>query len=242
MRFPDGGLWCFWVPGLQRATVVPRSICAGRLGERGSKKVQFFAHFDLLEFSFQAQRPVSWDDPWRALRWRLRQTASGATAMGRYGHLSIEEREDIMCLRREGAGVGDTACAIGRDKPTASREPRRNACRAGTPPPVLPRLDRAAPLRGGAATGRGRSTTPRSGPSSRAGSWRTGGRPSRWPAGSGPRRAGAASRRRPSTGRSTAVGSTRPRCVGRGAGCAGACATAGSGTTGAASGSAGGSA
>lgn len=55
--------------------------------------------------------------------------------MGRYRHLSIEEREDIMCLRREGAGVGAIARAIGRDKSTVSRELRRNMCRAGTPRP-----------------------------------------------------------------------------------------------------------
>ena len=49
--------------------------------------------------------------------------------MGRYRHLSIEEREEIMCLRREGAGVGDIARAIRRDKSTVSRELRRNAYR-----------------------------------------------------------------------------------------------------------------
>lgn len=59
--------------------------------------------------------------------------------MGRYRHLSIEEREDTMCLRREGAGVGDIARAIGLDKSTVSRELRRNACRAshGSPRPRL---------------------------------------------------------------------------------------------------------
>ncbi|HIT52140.1 MAG TPA: helix-turn-helix domain-containing protein, partial [Candidatus Aveggerthella excrementigallinarum] len=47
--------------------------------------------------------------------------------MGRYTHLTIEEREDIMCLRREGAGVGRIAREIGRDKSTVSRELRRDA-------------------------------------------------------------------------------------------------------------------
>lgn len=55
--------------------------------------------------------------------------------MGRCTHLTIEEREDIMCLRREGAGVGRIAREIGRDKSTVSREPRRNACRAGSDRP-----------------------------------------------------------------------------------------------------------
>lgn len=55
--------------------------------------------------------------------------------MGRYRHLSIEEREEIMCLRREGAGVREIARRIGRDKSTVSRELRRNACCAGTPRP-----------------------------------------------------------------------------------------------------------
>ena len=42
--------------------------------------------------------------------------------MGRYSHLTIEAREEIMCMRREGRGVGDIARAIGRDKSTVSRE------------------------------------------------------------------------------------------------------------------------
>lgn len=46
--------------------------------------------------------------------------------MGHYRHLSIEEREEIMCLRREGAGVREIARRIGRDKSTVSRELRRN--------------------------------------------------------------------------------------------------------------------
>ena len=41
--------------------------------------------------------------------------------MGRYSHLAIEEREDVMCLRRQG-GVCEIARAIGRDKSTASGE------------------------------------------------------------------------------------------------------------------------
>lgn len=53
--------------------------------------------------------------------------------MGRYRHLSIEEREEIMCLRREGAGVGRIAREIGRDKSTVSRELSRNSCRRGAP-------------------------------------------------------------------------------------------------------------
>ena len=53
--------------------------------------------------------------------------------MGRYRHLSIEEREDIMCLRGRGEGVGQIAREIGRDKSTVSRELSRNSCRRGAP-------------------------------------------------------------------------------------------------------------
>lgn len=44
--------------------------------------------------------------------------------MGRCKHLTIGEREDIMCMRR----VGEIAREIGRDKSTVSRELRRNSC------------------------------------------------------------------------------------------------------------------
>lgn len=53
--------------------------------------------------------------------------------MGRYHHLSLEEREDIMCLAREGLGPSEIARRTGRHKSTVSRELRRNACRAGGP-------------------------------------------------------------------------------------------------------------
>lgn len=52
--------------------------------------------------------------------------------MGRYHHLSIEECEDIMCLRRGRVGVGEIARMIGRDKSTVSRELARRSCRAGS--------------------------------------------------------------------------------------------------------------
>lgn len=52
--------------------------------------------------------------------------------MGRYSHLTIEAREEIMCMRREGRGVGDIVRAIGRDKSTVSRELARNSCGCGT--------------------------------------------------------------------------------------------------------------
>ena len=48
--------------------------------------------------------------------------------MGRCKHLTIGEREDIMCMRREGRRVGEIAREIGRDKSTVSRELRRNSC------------------------------------------------------------------------------------------------------------------
>ena len=49
--------------------------------------------------------------------------------MGRYRHLTIEEREEIMCLRRQGAGVRAIARAIGRSPSTVSRELARNSCK-----------------------------------------------------------------------------------------------------------------
>lgn len=52
-------------------------------------------------------------------------------AVGRYKHLSIEEREDIMAMRREGRSMGEVARALGRSKSTVSRELGRNSCRAG---------------------------------------------------------------------------------------------------------------
>lgn len=55
--------------------------------------------------------------------------------MGRYHHLSIEEREDVMFLRGQGKGVREIARAIGRDKSTVSRELRRNSCAASTASP-----------------------------------------------------------------------------------------------------------
>lgn len=51
--------------------------------------------------------------------------------MGRYHHLSIEEREEIMCLRREHESIGEIARRIGRDKSTVSRELARNSCGRG---------------------------------------------------------------------------------------------------------------
>lgn len=54
--------------------------------------------------------------------------------MGRYTHLSIGEREDIMRVRREGRSVSDIARAIGRDKSTVSRELARNSFRSGRGP------------------------------------------------------------------------------------------------------------
>ena len=51
--------------------------------------------------------------------------------MGQYTHLTLEEREEIMVMRRGGAGVGEIARATGRDKSTISRELARNSSRAG---------------------------------------------------------------------------------------------------------------
>lgn len=48
--------------------------------------------------------------------------------VGRYHHLSLEEREDIMCLVRQGKSIGQVARALGRSRLTVSRELGRNSC------------------------------------------------------------------------------------------------------------------
>lgn len=55
--------------------------------------------------------------------------------MGHHAHLTLQEREDIMVMRREGKGVTQIAGAIGRSKSTVSRELGRNMCAASTPRP-----------------------------------------------------------------------------------------------------------
>lgn len=52
----------------------------------------------------------------------LATTIIGGTAMGRYSHPGIEEREDIMVRWRDHEGVSRIAWEIGRDKSTVSRE------------------------------------------------------------------------------------------------------------------------
>ena len=47
--------------------------------------------------------------------------------MGQYEHLTISEREDIMCMRREGLSVREVARRLGRDGSTVSRELSRNS-------------------------------------------------------------------------------------------------------------------
>ena len=64
----------------------------------------------------------------------LATTIIGGTAMGRYSHLSIEEREDIMVRWRDHEGVSRIAREIGRDKSTVSREIARNGWAASTSP------------------------------------------------------------------------------------------------------------
>lgn len=61
--------------------------------------------------------------------------------MGRYHHLSVEEREDVMCLRAEGRGVREIARRIGRAASTVSRELARNGC---APSARRPRAYRAS--------------------------------------------------------------------------------------------------
>lgn len=53
--------------------------------------------------------------------------------MRHHSHLTLEEREDIMVLRRQGRSVAEIAAAIGRDKSTVSRELSRNMCGKGSP-------------------------------------------------------------------------------------------------------------
>ena len=48
--------------------------------------------------------------------------------MGRHHHLSLEEREDIMRLVRQGKSIGQVARALGRSCLTVSRELVRNSC------------------------------------------------------------------------------------------------------------------
>ncbi|OZG58908.1 transposase for insertion sequence elementIS4351 [Bifidobacterium lemurum] len=52
--------------------------------------------------------------------------------MGRYTHLTLAEREEIMLLRHEGRSYGEIALATGRDKSTISREIDRNSFKVGT--------------------------------------------------------------------------------------------------------------
>lgn len=51
--------------------------------------------------------------------------------MGRYSHFTLWERGGIMAMRSAGASVRDIARAIGRNKPTVSRELSRNRGRSG---------------------------------------------------------------------------------------------------------------
>ena len=43
-------------------------------------------------------------------------------------HLTLEEREEIMCLRRKGMSITKIASSLGRSKSTISREIARNLC------------------------------------------------------------------------------------------------------------------
>lgn len=53
--------------------------------------------------------------------------------MCHHTHLTLEEREDIMCLRREGASMSFIAKKLGRATSTISREIARNICAKGCP-------------------------------------------------------------------------------------------------------------
>lgn len=53
----------------------------------------------------------------------------GGKSMCHHKHLTLQEREDIMMMRRDRKSVTE----IGRDKSTVSRELRRNSCAKGQP-------------------------------------------------------------------------------------------------------------
>ena len=65
------------------------------------------------------------------MEWHLRQKQDIGGAMGRYSHFTLRERGGIMAMRSAGASVRDIARAIGRNKPTVSRELSRNRGRSG---------------------------------------------------------------------------------------------------------------
>lgn len=48
--------------------------------------------------------------------------------MGHYTHLTLEEREDVMCWRRQGLSIRAIAARLDRSASTISREIRRNYC------------------------------------------------------------------------------------------------------------------
>lgn len=70
--------------------------------------------------------------------------------MGRYAHLTLAEREEIMLMRHEGRSQADIARATGRDRSAISREMRRNSFRVGAGR-LLPGIGRATLLRGAQA-------------------------------------------------------------------------------------------
>lgn len=52
--------------------------------------------------------------------------------MGQFKHLTLEEREEIMLMRRDGKSLGEIALRTGRDKSTISRELDRNSFNRGS--------------------------------------------------------------------------------------------------------------
>lgn len=63
-------------------------------------------------------------------------SVDGRSPMGHYSHLGIEEREDIMLLRRERGGVGEIAEAIG--SMGVFVELAWRTCGVPAPPPTKP--------------------------------------------------------------------------------------------------------
>lgn len=87
----------------------------------------------------------------------LAETSSEGAGMGRYAHLSIAEREEIMVRWRDHEGVSQIAREVGRDKSTISRELRRN----GWVSPVAGLCYRASTAQGRADARRARCRRPR---------------------------------------------------------------------------------
>ena len=106
-------------------------FCDMRLPQK--HHIDSWHHLLTLSFSFQVRWPRTGSAHGALTRWCLRRQHHQEAAMGRYSHLAIEEREDVMCLRRQGGrlrdrprnrpgqvdGVGGVLRAPGSPRPSA---------------------------------------------------------------------------------------------------------------------------